>query len=244
MSGHSKWSTIKRKKGANDAARGQLFSKLSKAVSIAVKTGGSDNPAMNNSLKVAIEAARVANMPKETIERAIKKASETGDLTEVTYEGFGPEGCQIMIHAATDNKNRTAQEIKQMLTRAGGNMGGPGTVSFNFKPKGYILVKKLEDIDSQTLTLIDLGVEDVEESSEGLDIYVNPASFFEMKEILIEKGFDILDSELIQKPLTHVKVDSSFGVKKIVGLLESLEEHEDVQSVYTNADFDESKLNE
>lgn len=142
MSGHSKWSTIKRQKAVTDQARGKIFSKLSKAISVAVKTGGSDNPDFNPKLRVAVETAKASNMPKSNIDRAIQRASEVGDLTEVLYEGFGPYGVGVVVEATTDNKNRTSQEIKTIFDRSGGNLGGPGSVMFNFVKKGMIIIKR------------------------------------------------------------------------------------------------------
>lgn len=236
MSGHSKWSTIKRKKGANDQARGKMFSKLSKAISLAAKDGG-DNPDMNHKLRMAIDAAKAANMPKDTIDRAVKKASETGDLTEVLYEGFGPNGIQFLIEAATDNKNRTSAEIKSILQKSGGNMGGPGSASFNFNSKGYILVKIEGDMDEFMLELIDIGVEDMQKAEEGLEITTEPTELFEIINKLKEKGVKIIDSALIQKPITQQKIEDAKLQQKISDLMESLDEHDDVQNVYTNADY-------
>src|SRR3989344_6041026 len=149
MSGHSKWATIHRSKEVKDAKRGNLFAKMGRAISIAVKAGGGPDPSANFKLRVAIEKARAADMPKENIERAIAKASEGGALEEVTYEGFGPGGIGVIVEAATDNKNRTAQEIKNAFERGGGNLAGPGSVSFNFEQKGFLLVKKTDKPDEQ-----------------------------------------------------------------------------------------------
>src|SRR3990170_358602 len=153
MSGHSKWSTIKRKKATTDMVRGKLFSKISKTIATAVKGGGSNNPETNSKLRVAIEEARAANMPKANVERALKKGGE-GNVSEFTYEGFGPGGISVIVEGATDNRNRTGQEIKGIFERGGGSLAGPGAVSFNFKQKGLILVEKGADPQSQMLSMI------------------------------------------------------------------------------------------
>jgi len=173
MSGHSHYATIKRQKALTDAARGNVFSKHAKAIMIAAKGGG--DPESNFKLRVAIDKARAENMPKDNIERAIAKAtSEGGVLTEAVYEGFGPSGVAVIVEAATDNKNRTAQEIKNLFERGGGSLAGPGAVSFNFESKGFLLIKKTSDPDSQMLTIIDMGVEDITDSVDGLEVYVAP----------------------------------------------------------------------
>lgn len=239
MSGHSKWSTIKRKKGANDAARGKLFSKLAKAISIAVKTGGGDNPDTNYSLRVAIEAAKAENMPKDTIQRAINKAQETGDLKEVSYEGFLFDGIQVIIEAATDNRNRTAQIVKSLLDKAGGSMSSPGSVSFNFEKKGLIIVKKSKDVDTQTLEIIDLGAEDIQETKQNLEVYVDAASLFEIKNKLENSGYEVRSSELIQRPKQMVKLEEQKKIDRLSKIFAQFDDEEDVQKVFTNADFDE-----
>lgn len=239
MSGHSKWSTIKRQKGANDAARGKLFSKLSRGISIAVKTGGSPSPEQNYSLRMAIEAAKAENMPRDTIDRAINKASEQGNLEEVTYEGFAFDGIQMLIEAATDNRNRTSQVVKSILEKGGGNLGGPGSVSFNFDPKGLLTIKKDSDFDTQMLSLIDLGVDEVEELASELEIYVPRSELYNMKTKLEESGFPVLSFELVQKPKMTVKIEDKAKVGNLAVILERFDEEEDVQKVYTNADFDE-----
>lgn len=237
MSGHSKWATIHRQKGIKDAARGKLFSKLGAAISIAVKTGGGPSPDSNLTLRMAIDKARAANMPKDNIDRAISRASEVGMMDEVTYEGFGPYGVSVMINVATDNRNRTGQEIKNMLEKAGGRLAGPGSVSFNFDPVGFILVEKKENTDEQLLTLIDLGANDVVESEDGIECYVAPASLFEMKKKIEAALMTAITSELLSRPKTLQKVEGEANINKLTAFLETLEDHDDVQKVATNADF-------
>jgi YebC/PmpR family DNA-binding regulatory protein len=232
MSGHSHYATIKRQKAATDAARGNVFSKHSKAIMIAAK-GGAD-PESNFKLRVAIDKARGDNMPKDNIERAIAKAtSEGGVLEEVTYEGFGPMGVSVMVEAATDNKNRTAQEVKNMFERVGGNLAGPGAVAYNFESKGFLLVKKSDDTDTQTLTIIDMGVEDITESEDGLEVYVSPEKLGEIRKKLEEAGYEVIEAELQMKPKSLVDVTPE-EADKIMKFLETLESHDDVQKVYVN----------
>lgn len=232
MSGHSHYATIKRQKAVTDAARGNVFSKHAKAIMIAAK-GGAD-PESNFKLRVAIDKARADNMPKDNIERAIAKAtSEGGVLNEAVYEGFGPGGIAVIVEAATDNKNRTAQEIKNLFEKGGGSLGGPGSVSYNFESKGFLLVKKSTDTDTQMLSIIDMGVEDIMDSEDGLEVYVAPEKLGEIKKKIEAAGFEVSQVELQMKPKnliepTHPESD------KMVKFLETLESHDDVQKVYAN----------
>ncbi|OGM30155.1 hypothetical protein A2630_02970 [Candidatus Woesebacteria bacterium RIFCSPHIGHO2_01_FULL_44_10] len=236
MSGHSKWSTIKHKKAVTDAARGRLFSRLVKAIAIAVKTGGGADPDANPKLRVAMEAAKAANMPKVNIDRVITKASSEGEnFEEVTYEGFGPGGFGVIVEAATDNRNRTGQEIKSIFEKRGGQLAGPGAVSYNFEPKGYLSIKRNENLDEQMLALIDLGVEDMEESEDGIDAYVSSSELFEVKNKVEAAGFNVNSAELIQKPKTFHKLEGERGAKAIE-FLEALDELDDVQKVFENLD--------
>ncbi len=235
MSGHSKWSTIHRAKEVKDQARGKLFSKVSRIITIAAKTGGGPNPDANFKLKDAIEKARAISMPKENIERAINKASESGDLFEAVYEGFGPGGVAIIVETATDNKNRTIAEIKILFEKRGGTLGGPGSVSYNFDHKGLIVLKKSADVDSQMLELIDLGAADIEETPEGLNVYVEPALTSEIKTKMEAAGQTVLSSDLIMKPKTFVEIENEETAQKVVDLLDVLDEHDDVQKVFDNA---------
>lgn len=236
MSGHSKWSTIKRQKAVNDNARGQTFSKLSRAITIAVKTGGGPNPDSNYKLKMAIDAARAENMPKGTIDRAINKAASGGEqMEEIMYEGFGEEGVGVLVQATTDNRNRTAQEIKSIFDKNGGTMSQPGSVSFNFELKGYLLIKKFENVDEQILALIDLGIEDVEETEGGIEIYVSAQELFEVKRKVEENGFGVITAELIQKPKLKIPLEEN-KAEKLFKLLDALDSHEDVQKVFDNSE--------
>jgi YebC/PmpR family DNA-binding regulatory protein len=239
MSGHSHFATIKRQKAANDAVKGNLFSKLARNIMLAAK-GGAD-PDMNFKLRVEIDKARAASMPKENIDRAISKAtSEAANLTEITYEGFGPGGIAVIVQAATDNKNRTAQEIKNIFDKAGGNVGGPGAVSFNFENKGYLLLKKSVDAESQMLQIIDMGVEDVNEVDDGIEVYVSPDKLREVRKNFEAAGLQISETELIMKPKNHQEITDVALANKCAKLIEVLEEHDDVQKVFTNLDIPES----
>ncbi|MBU0572291.1 YebC/PmpR family DNA-binding transcriptional regulator [Patescibacteria group bacterium] len=242
MSGHSHYSTIKRQKESNDAAKGQVFSKLTRAISIAVKTGGGPVPESNYKLRVAIDKARALNMPKVNIERAISKGTAGGALEEVTYEGFGPEGVAIMVEVATDNRNRSGQEIKNIFEKGGGSLAGPGAVSFNFEPRGFLIVKKDKNTEEQMLTLIDLDVEDMEESSDGIEVYVDANVLSQTREKLEGKGFNIISTELVQKPKNYQSLVDEKKASKVLSLLDNLEKHDDVQKVFANFDIPEDIL--
>lgn len=235
MSGHSHYDTIKRQKEGKDVARGNLFSKLSKMIQIAIKTGGSPNPETNFKLRVAIDKAKSMNMPKDNIERILKSASsKMENIEEITYEGFGPAGVFVMVECATDNKNRTAQEIKGIFEKAGGSMGGPGSVSFNFNNVGYMLLKKTNDVDTQTLALIDLGVEDVEEVEDGVEVMVASDKLREIREKTEKAGFEIVKTELRMEPKTFVEIEDEDKKEKVITFLNTLEDHDDIQRVFTN----------
>ncbi|KKP31467.1 MAG: hypothetical protein UR21_C0009G0048 [Candidatus Woesebacteria bacterium GW2011_GWC2_31_9] len=219
MSGHSHFATIKRQKETKDAAKGNLFGKLSKTISIAIKSGGGANPDTNFKLRVAIDKAKEFNMPKDNIDRILKSAMEKMDnIEEITYEGFGPCGVGVLVETVTDNKNRTAQEFKNIFEKSGGSMAGPGAVSYNFENKGFLLVQKKGDVENQILTLIDIGIEDCEEREDGLEV----------------AGFVILSTELRMEAKTYLEVTNDDQIAKITNFLEELEEHDDVQKVYSN----------
>lgn len=242
MSGHSKWSTIRRQKEANDAARGRLFSKLARAISVAVKTGGGSNPETNYKLRIAIDKAKAANMPKANIERAISRGSGGEMVEELTYEGFGPSGFAVIVEAVTDNRNRTSQEIKNLFEREGGRLAGPGAVSFNFEPKALLVVKKSGKVEEQILTLIDLGVDDVEETKDGIEVYVPVDRLTEMKERIEEKGFVVASSELVKKPKNYQTIDDPHKAAKAISFLDKLEENDDVQKVFANLNIPEEVM--
>lgn len=231
MSGHSKWSKIKRQKGAADAARGNLFTKLSKAISIAARGGG--DPEMNFSLRLAIDKARGSNMPKDNIDRAIKRG--TGEdksaavIEELIYEGFGPGGVGILIEALTDNRNRSGADIKHMLTKYGGSMAGPGAVKWQFEQKGVIYLSQMPSDDVQ-LELMDAGAADIV-LDEGAIIYTDVPDFKKVMLAIQKAGHNPVDSGLEWVPKETVEVNAQ-KLEKIIGKLEELE---DVQNVFTNA---------
>lgn len=243
MSGHSHYATIKRQKGLKDAARGQIFSKLGRAIQIAVKTGGGPDPDSNYKLRMAIDTARASNMPKDNIERAISRGSGSAEnFEEVSYEGFGPGGIGIIVDAATDNRNRTGQEIKNVFERGGGSLAGPGAVSFNFELKGLLTVKKEGNAEELMLKLIDAGVEDLDEQIDAIEVYVPPDKLTQTRDKLQEMGFIITSFELIKRPKNLQQVGSLAEAQKILAFLDTLEAYEDVQKVYTNIDIPEDIL--
>jgi YebC/PmpR family DNA-binding regulatory protein len=238
MSGHSKWSTIKHQKEVNDKAKGQKFSRLVKAITIAVKTGGGPDPDSNYKLRIAIDSARTANMPKTNIERAISSAEKSSEqMEEVMYEGFGPEGVGILVETATDNRNRTGQEIKNIFERGEGSMGGPGSVSFNFDQKGLLIIRKNNLSQDQILNLIDYGVEDMSEENGFIEAYVNPSDLQEISKKIENQGYTIEKTEFVRVPRNYQTLSSPEKAKKTLNLLETLDDQDDVQRVFTNADI-------
>lgn len=243
MSGHSHFSTIKRQKAANDAVKGNLFSKMARNIMIAAK-GGAD-PDMNFKLRVEIDKARAVSMPRENIDRAISKATtEAASLEEITYEGFGPNGLNVIVEAATNNKNRTAQEIKGLFDRGGGSLGGPGSVSFNFEHKGFLFVKKTGNAEEEMLNLIDAGVEDISESPEGFDVYTAVEKLSETKKKIEEMGFEIVTTELQMKPKNLLIAKDKDEAERILTFLENLEENEDVSKVFSNLEIPDNIMQE
>lgn len=232
MSGHSKWSTIKRQKEGTDAKKSLAFSKFAKAISIAAKEGS--DPATNFKLRLIIERARAINMPKDNIERAISKAASAADVEETVYEGFGPGGIGVVVQAATDNKNRTAQEMKNLFERGGGRLASPGSVTYGFEQVGQILVQKNDNPEEQMLALIDTGVDDIEETNDGLEVYVAPQTTAAARTKIEEAGFNVIRMELVLRPKTLVTLTDAETAKRAITFLENLESNEDVQNVYSN----------
>ncbi|MBI2032238.1 MAG: YebC/PmpR family DNA-binding transcriptional regulator [Candidatus Levybacteria bacterium] len=237
MSGHSKWSTIKRQKGAADIKRGATFTKISNAITIAVKQGGGvGDPDQNPRLRLAVEMARSANMPKDNIERAIQRASNKGEgeLQEVIYEGFAPGGVSVIVEAVTDNTNRTTSEVKSLFNKSGANFAQPGAVSYQFKQTGEIVIHKNgKSIDEIFLSAADLGASDVEDAGDEAVIYTETSLLDGIKKGLESQGFLIVSSEISRKPISKV-VLSVDQEEKIVNFLSALEEMDDVQKVYSN----------
>lgn len=240
MSGHSKWSTIKRKKGANDAKRGAIFTRISKDITIAAREGG-DDPAMNSALRLAVKKAKASNMPASNIDRAIKKG--TGQLEGVNYEsylyeGYGPEGVAIMMEIMTDNKNRTVPEVRHIMSKNGGNLGESGCVSWIFEKKGIISIEKtLIDEDQLLNDCLDFDIEDIDSSDDIFyEIEVAPDSFNSFCSFLESKNYSI-EAELNLQPQNTVKIKESSS-SQIINLLSLLEDHDDVQKVYTNLEIE------
>jgi YebC/PmpR family DNA-binding regulatory protein len=244
MAGHSKWANIKHRKAAQDAKKGKVFTKIAKELTVAAKIGGSD-PEMNPRLRVALDKAKSANMPKDNVERAIKKGTGEGNDTiyyEVTYEGYGPGGAAILVNALTDNKNRTVAEVRSTLAKRGGSMGEAGCVAWLFEKKGVINVKKELINEEEIMELaIEAGAEDVEISDDGYEIISEPENYYTIKDVLENKNIEIEYSEITMRPKTTVELKGE-DAKKAVALVEALEDLDDVQEVYTNFDVDESEL--
>jgi YebC/PmpR family DNA-binding regulatory protein len=244
MSGHSKWSTIKRKKGAADAKRGKIFTKLIREIATAARMGGGE-PDANPRLRLAIEKARGANMPKDNIERAIKKGTGTGEgdaYEEVVYEGYGPGGTAIFIEALTDNKNRTVGEVRHVLTKHGGNLGASGCVAYLFDKKG-MLAFDTEHIDSDALleAALEAGADDVEESEGSVEVMTAPASFEDVKRALVEAGFEAQQAEITMQPSTTVALEGK-DAETMLRVADALDDLDDVQAVHANFDISDAEL--
>lgn len=239
MSGHSKWSTIKRAKGAADAKRGQLFTKLAREIAVAARTGLPD-PEYNFRLRIAVDRARAASMPKENIDRAIAKAAGEGggeNFDEVVYEGYGPGGSALMIQAMTDNRNRTVGEIRAVLTRAGGSLGESGCVGWMFDQLGLIVPETAgKDPDELALIAIDAGAVDVVSEDDEVEIYTETQDLHAVSVALKAAGIGIESAELTMRPKTLMTPEAELAVK-VIRLVEKLEDLDDVQSVYSNIDI-------
>jgi YebC/PmpR family DNA-binding regulatory protein len=246
MSGHSKWSTIKHKKGAADAKRGQLFTKLSKSIIVAAKEGGPD-PANNLALQNAVEKARSYSMPKDTIERAIARGAGTDAdaavYETVIYEGYGPEGVAVLVEALTDNRNRTASDVRHLFTKYGGNLGTTGAVAWLFERRGVVLVPA-DGVDEDELTLAaaEGGAEDVDLDGTTYLVSAAPEALSAVRTAIESAGFAIDAAELSMVPKTTVAIEDESTAKKVVRLVEGLEESDDVQDVYANFDIPEHVL--
>jgi YebC/PmpR family DNA-binding regulatory protein len=236
MSGHSKWATIKRQKAVTDAKRGKAFTKVAKNITVAVQTGGGSDPGFNFQLRMAIDKAKAVGMPKENIDRAIKRGTGEGKeaIKSATYEGYGPAGSAIIVETITDNTNRTLQTIRNIFIKHNGRLGEQGSVAWMFESKGQILVEKQSGIEELPLELIDQGVEDVKESEDGLEIYTLPLDLEKIKKYIEDKGIKILSAESIMKPATSLEL-SDQDKDKIQELIQALEEEDDVINVHNNA---------
>ena len=246
MSGHSKWSSIKHKKGAADAKRGKLFSKLSRAIIVAAKEGGGD-PANNLALQNAVEKAKSYSMPKDNIDRAIAKGSgadaDASAFETVIYEGYGPEGVAVIVEALTDNRNRTASDVRHAFTKYGGSLGATGAVAWQFERRGVVVVPA-EGVDEDELLLAaaDAGAEDVERDGDVFQVTSAPEFLSAVREAVDAAGFTADSAELMMVPKTTVAVEDESKAKQVMRLIDTLEDNDDVQDVYANFDIPERVL--
>ncbi|MDQ3650558.1 MAG: YebC/PmpR family DNA-binding transcriptional regulator [Acidobacteriota bacterium] len=244
MSGHSKWHTIKHKKGALDAKRGKVFTKLIKEITVAARFGGGDAGA-NARLRKAVSDAKAANMPNDTIDRAIKRG--TGELEgvsydEITYEGYGPGGVAVMVESMTDNRNRTVAEIRHLFGKNGGNLGASGSVGYLFDKKGYIVVDKAAKPEDELFEVVtDAGAEDLRDDGDSFEIITAPDSFDAVLDAVKKAGVEPQVAEIEMLPQNHIKLEGA-EAKQMLKLMEALEDHDDVQKVSANFDIDEADM--
>jgi len=246
MSGHSHWARIKHKKGATDAKRGRLWSKLARHIIIAARNGGG-NPDENLSLRYAVDKAKEANMPNDTIDRAIKRGTgELGGINyeEVNYEGYGPKGVAILIACLTDNRNRTAPEIRKIFEQRNLNLGGAGSVAWMFKKKGLITVAAADASEEKLMEVaLEAGAEDIQQDGDAFEVTCQPSEFEAVKKALQTAGIKTQSAELTMVPQNYVRIEGD-DAKKMLGLMEAIEDHDDVQNVYANFDIPDDILAE
>ena len=241
MSGHSKWANIKRKKEATDAKKGAIFTKLGKEITVAVKMGGSGDPNINSKLKNLISKAKANNMPNDNINRCIQKAlgdGNTANYEDIVYEGFGPCGIAVIVEAMTDNKNRAAADIRCIFSKSGGTLGQTGSVSYMFNKKGYILIEKNDIIseDDLMLEVLDAGAEDFVSEDEYIEIYTSPEDFSKVKDVVESKNLTVLEAD-VRQIATMKKELNEEEEQKVQNFLDKLDDNEDVQNVWHNADI-------
>ena len=242
MSGHSKWSTIKRKKEKTDGARAKVFTKIGRELAVAVREGGSADPSSNSKLRDCIAKAKANNVPNDNIERIIKKAAGDNDSSKyeaITYEGYGPNGIALIVETLTDNRNRTAGDLRHYFDKFGGNMGTPGCVSFMFDQKGQIIIDKEEcemDADELMMLALDAGAEDFSEEEDSFEILTDPDTFEEVREALEKAGIPMASADVTMIPQNYVKVTDETALKGLQRTLDLLDEDDDVQAVYHNWD--------
>ncbi|MBQ8313432.1 MAG: YebC/PmpR family DNA-binding transcriptional regulator [Clostridia bacterium] len=248
MSGHSKWHNIQAKKGKADAKRGAIFTKIGREIAIAVREGGA-NPESNGKLRDVIAKAKANNMPNDNIQRSIKKASgEMGDVTyeQITYEGYAPGGVAVIVDTITDNRNRTVSDVRHCFAKNGGNLGNAGSVSFMFDEKGVLVVERTpgSDEDEMMMLALDAGAEDMKAEEDVYEIYTSPADFSAVREALEQQGLSFLSAEVNKIPQNTVSVDDPDTLKNIQKLLDMLDDNDDVQNVYHNAELPEEEEEE
>jgi YebC/PmpR family DNA-binding regulatory protein len=243
MSGHNKWSTIKHKKGAADAKRGKVFTKIIKELTVAAKMGGAD-PDANPRLRTAIDKAKSENMPKDNIERAIKKGSgglEGVNYEETTYEGYGPGGVAVLVEVMTDNRNRTVSDVRSTFSKCNGNMGEAGCVAWLFDKKGLIVYSKAVDFDALFEAALEAGADDVSDEEGQIEVVTEPSSFIEVRETLEKAGFKYESAEVTMIPQTMVKLEGK-QAESMLKLMDRLEDNDDVQNVYANFDISDEDM--
>jgi len=245
MSGHSKWHTIKHKKGALDAKRGKIFTKLIKEITVAARTGGSGDVDANARLRKAVTDAKAQNMPNDTIDRAIKRGTgelEGAQYDEVLYEGYGPNGVAVMVEAMTDNRNRTVAEIRHIFSKNGGNMGESGSVGWMFDKKGYIVVDKAAKSEEELFEIaIEAGADDMQDDGDVFEILTAPDAFEDVLEAVKKAGIEPQAAEISMIPQNYIKLEGQ-EAKQMLKLYDSLDDNDDVQKVYANFDIDESEM--
>lgn len=245
MSGHSKWHTIKHKKGALDAKRGKIFTKLIKEITVAARTGGSGDVDSNARLRKAVTDAKAQNMPNDTIDRAIKRG--TGELEgvaydEITYEGYGPNGVAVMVETMTDNRNRTVAEIRHIFSKNGGNLGEAGSVAWMFDKKGYVVVDKASKSEDELFEIaIDAGADDMQDDGDVFEIFTAPDAFEAVSEAIKKAGIEPQAAEVSMIPQNYIKLEGA-EAKQMMKLYDALDDNDDVQKVYANFDIDESEM--
>jgi YebC/PmpR family DNA-binding regulatory protein len=248
MAGHSKWANIKHKKARSDEKRGKEFTKIAKEITIAVRSGGGGDPEANSKLKLAIQKAKAINMPNDNITRAIKKGTgevESEAIEEIIYEGYAPGGVAIMLEIATDNRNRTASEIRHLFSKANGNLGESGCVAWMFKRAGYIVLGKENlELDEEELMLmaLELGADDVREEDDSYEVITSPEVFMEVKEGLEQQGIKLEEADVVMLPENTVEINDADTASRVIKLVDLLEDHDDVQNVFTNMSIDDEIL--
>ncbi len=245
MSGHSKWASIKHKKAATDAKRGQLFTKLARAIAIAAREGGGD-PDSNFTLAAAIEKAKSYSMPKDNIQRAIDRGTGAGggdeQIERVVYEGYGPGGAALLVDALTDNRNRTGAEVRNIFDKAGGNLGEPGSVAWQFEKKGMILVDADRFSEDDLMPAIDAGAEDVAPDGDVVKVLTEPSALTAVRTALEDAGVEVESAELAMEPNAVVEIEAEPEARALVRLMDALDDHDDVEAVHANFDIPEPLL--
>jgi YebC/PmpR family DNA-binding regulatory protein len=244
MSGHSKWATIKHKKGAADAKRGKLFAKLARQIEVSARAGGGDVD-MNPTLRTAVQKAKSASMTNDAIDRAIKRATGEGDggtYEDITYEGYAPGGVALLIDVLTDNRNRTSADIRNILSKMGGSMAEPGAVGWQFKRRGVVLIEGDVDEDELMLAALEAGADDISGSDDGWTVMCDPSDTFDVKEALEGAGYAVVSADMPMVSENLVPVDSVEDAKKLLRILDAIEDNDDVQDVYSNFDISDDVM--